>query len=183
MERIRRRKEAESINEVISLLPIKVQDLIRPVHFVTEYDPSFIGLHFYKITTDGRHYDSTSHCVWHMHQKHIARRHRMTTVVLQDGDAYSPDVIVHELGHVIEEKLKFDIPKFKPINSYAATDESEAFACAFQAWTNPTRYTDHWRRHNIEDLYKCDPSAVAFFNNLFGEYHNLAGIYSAIGED
>lgn len=99
--------------------------------FLCGVDPVFAGLHDYIDTSDGRSYRDTAHCVHEMHQQHMPRARRRTTIVLpQPRHAV---VIVHELGHALDEALGF--PHIaQPVSDYARTNRWEAFAEAFTSW-------------------------------------------------
>lgn len=66
-------------------------------------------------------------------QKGVPRDRRVTTVVLPTNEAFDPEVIVHELGHVLHEQLRFE-PHAAAVTPYAKTDRWEAFAEAFRLW-------------------------------------------------
>lgn len=167
MMRIRCHREAEAIYHALSLIPPRIRERLQGVDFVTGYDPAFLGLHFYHETEDGRSYTNTSHCVWPCHQLHLPRDRRRTTIVLIDcWDEHCVDIILHELGHALDEALEFQRPWVVPLDDYAEKDQFEAFAQAFRAWLNDTRENDGWFRHNREELAMVDPETCAFFNCL-----------------
>lgn len=165
MERYRSHADAERVQAVLATVPQPIQDRLAGVHVLTGYDPAYVGLHFYHDTSDGRDYDETPHCTWPVHQQHLPRDRRVTTVVLPDLSLLEDWVILHEFGHALDERLGFDRPMVQPINAYAARDTWEAFAEAFRAWCNDTRDDIHWNR---TDLLITDPAATAFFDSLAG---------------
>ena len=122
-----------AINSGLTIIPTPLRARISP-HFLVGVDPIFAGLHDFTDASYGRSYRDTAHCAYPFHQTTLAVSQRHTTVVL-NGD---PDVgtVVHELGHVVHEALRFD-HHARPLNTYAQTNHYEAFAEAFAAWLIP----------------------------------------------
>lgn len=124
----------QPINEALALLPERIRARVQ-CDYLTGCDPVFVGLHRYAETTDGRAYKDCAHVAWSLHQDHMPRDHRAPTVVLpSEEDPWTTAVIVHELGHVLDESIGFDRHKPEPVSQYAERDEYEAFAEAFTLW-------------------------------------------------
>lgn len=162
MHRVARQADAEAIASALALLPVHIWDLIADVHFLTRSDPVFVGLHAYVIAEDGRSYGETAHVARPAHQGGLCRSRRATTVVLPTSGDMARRVIVHELGHVLHERLRFE-PKAKPVTRYAKTNDGEAFAEAFAAWTLPFGFSYGAAK---ERLYVTDPATVGLFESL-----------------
>ena len=152
----------ELVKRTLDTLPKGIREKLGQVDFWFAIDPLFGGLHGFDDTGDGRSYRNTSHCNYEHHV-----RDRRTTVALLDGDENDELVILHELGHVLDERLGWDHPDIAPMNAYAATNSHEAFAVAFQSY-----YTfgenKHFFHTRAQVLEKC-PDAAAFFRQLEGE--------------
>lgn len=167
MQRFRRRSEAEAVFYALSLLPRGIRRFLSAAEFVTEYEPRYLGLHYLLAAEDGRPFNVTSHCTLTHHQPHLPRCRRRPTIVLLSGHAYHPEIVIHELGHVLDEALDFDRPEIEPLSNYAARNRWEAFAVAFQAWSNPTRFIDESRFiRNRDRLEEVDAHAAWFFDSL-----------------
>lgn len=152
-------------------IPKHIMKFIAQPDFVINYDPISIGLHNHTDTSDGRSYRNTSHVCWDIHQNHLSKDKRATTIVLLDGDHDSRNTILHEIGHLLDERLNFDRPGFYPLNDYAETNAYEAFATSFQAYlTEPylTNVSDGFDAHKY-NLLEIDPEGYYFFDNL-GKY-------------
>ena len=122
-----------SISAALEIIPAALHDLVR-VDWFCGADPLFADLHRIEDASYGRSYRSTAHCVYAHHQEHRARASRRTTIALPTVE--TPDVIVHELGHVLHERLRWE-PVARPVTWYAGTDLFEAFAEAFTSWLIP----------------------------------------------
>lgn len=122
-----------AITAAEALLPPQVLDLIR-ADYLCGVDPVFVGLHRYDHASYGRTYRNTAHVAYPFHQSLSARADRVTTVVLPVVPAVAE--VVHELGHVLDERLGFDHTA-APVSWYAETARSEAFAEAFTSWLIP----------------------------------------------
>ena len=116
---------AESIQAAIAIIPSTIWQRISYVHFFTGTDPIWAGLHSIEMISDGRSYRNTAHVVYPFHQKHLPASMRATTVVLPIPE--HPIVVVHELGHVLDEALRFQYLA-EPVTDYACTNRLEAFA-------------------------------------------------------
>lgn len=174
MDRVRTFAERGAISAVVARLPAAIQRRLDGVHFVSNLSPRFLGLHRYEETTDERFYDTTSHVAWEVHQSGLRRAERRTTVVLQDGNAFDPLIVLHELGHALDERLGFVSVRpdtwtprlrIRPLDSYAASAPWEAFATGFQSWAThePTRSGFF---HDAETLRRVDPALASFFDQL-----------------
>lgn len=140
MQRIRTHREREAIAYALSFLPPPLRAAIKDrdaVHFFCG-SPVFAGLHQFGAAEDGRSYDRTAHCVYDFHQPLPAARRR-TTVCLPGNDpmALRPEVIVHELGHVVHGFVGFEEFDLPAVTAHASTDRFENFAEAFTAHVMP----------------------------------------------
>lgn len=149
---------SELIDAAYSHIPAGVRALLRP-HFLTGTDPVFAGLHGYRDTNDGRSYLDIAHVAYEFHQP-LPRARRRTTVVLPR--LTSVRTIVHELGHVLDERLDFEYEAV-PVTSYAETSHFEAFAEAFAAWALPF---GHGYGAAKDRLYERDRATVGLFEAL-----------------
>ena len=118
------------INYAFSVIPQGIADRIRYTHFLTGVDPIYAGLFDNELTDDGRSYRKTA-CVAYPYHQRIDKCLRHSTVVLPN--LVSLAVIVHELGHVLDESLGFTHIA-EPVTEYAKVDRGEAFAEAFTSW-------------------------------------------------
>jgi len=136
MERIANQQYAELIAYAISAIPIKIMELIKPVHFLAGIDPFYVGLEIGdEIAEDGRLYKETMHYVPIECQLHLPKYLRYPTIVMPLPDE-APGDIVHELGHALDDKTMWYTYQTSiiPVTEYAKTDHYEAFAEAFGAW-------------------------------------------------
>ena len=104
------------------------------VDIVSGVDPVFIGLHSVAITDDGRAYKATAHCAWPAGQTTLLRPDRRSTVVLPTEE--TPGVILHELAHVLDERIGWNREDLRPVSRYAE-NTYEDFACGLVAWLAP----------------------------------------------
>ncbi|WP_349319204.1 hypothetical protein [Mycolicibacterium canariasense] len=172
MNRVKAGGYAELITAAYELIPEALHCLIRP-HVLCGIDPAFAGLHSFKATDDGRSYGDTWHVVYPHHQQFPAARDRRTTVVVQSvvdkapwvrakyGHFHQVAMMVHELGHVLDESLGFEHDA-SPVTKYAETNRNEAFADAFTAWLIPSYLPSYGSKASV------DPGTAALFNNLVG---------------
>jgi hypothetical protein len=144
------------IGKALRMLPPQVRKLVEFADFLDGVDPVFVGLHEIEDTDDGRSYRNTAHVAYTFYQP-LPRARRRTTVVLPERETLR--TVVHELGHVLDEALDFDFYP-SPVDWYAATNGSEAFACAFECWMLPEL------RKQREILLEDDPETVALFKWL-----------------
>lgn len=132
MNRIFSAAYAEPIAEAFALIPARLAARLGRVHFLTDTDPIWAGLHTFAITNDGRSYRETAHCCYPFHTVDGS-----TTVVIPKP--VEPWVIVHELGHALDETLGFQHTA-RPCTAYAAANRFEAFGEAFTAFVLGDRY-------------------------------------------
>ena len=167
MERYRYREDIEYVQFVLSSLPVKLREKIEGVHFITNYSPIFLGLHFVDIATDGRSLHSTSHHTGEHLQLHLPRSRRRSTVSLLDGDSKDRLTILHELGHALHERLEHDYFDIIPLGEYAKRNRFEAFATSFQSWLTPYMEEDVYGYYTKDRLLETDPKTYWLFENLF----------------
>jgi hypothetical protein len=87
--------------------------------------------------------------------KHLPKILKVPTIVLlQKPDGLDREVIVHEVGHALDEYLDNQFT-FNPVSEYAKTDDYENFAEAFLVWLSFSKYL----------LLK--PEDIYFFDHLF----------------
>ncbi len=159
MHRVLHRKRLEGLQEALNALPLRVRALLEGVHVLEGVDPVFAGLHSYRDTTDGRSYGECAHVAYPYHQRFP--NSASTTIVVPCEDL-SPSAAIHELGHVLHERLGFNAPSAQPVTDYAETNEREAFAESFAAWVGPECYLVPW----LQDLLYQDEQMVAFWESL-----------------
>lgn len=138
-----------SIGAALTVIPPAIADRLRHVQFLTGTDPVYAGLHRFEGASFGRSYRTTAHCLY----RHLSSDRR-TTIVLPTP--YEPSVVVHELGHALDEVLAWTHDA-KPVNWYATTDRQEAFAEAFRAWL-------YW--YGDQDVFMADLDTRALFARL-----------------
>jgi hypothetical protein len=160
LRRITNHKRLVPINAALDILPPRIRSMVEGVDILTE-DPNFVGLHRFVDASYGRQYKDTAHVAYDFHQMHLPKDRRATTLVLPE--LISVADAVHELGHVLHEKLKFD-PSTMPVSWYAKTNKFEAFAESFTAWVLPEGRYDIER----ERLYTKDRKTVDLFERLAG---------------
>jgi hypothetical protein len=122
--------------EALRLIPLHTHRYLDHDTF-TGTDPVFAGLHRYESASLGRSYRDIAHVVYPYHMEHLPRARRRVIVVMPT--LIHPYVVVHELGHVLHHRLRFE-PVAEPVTEYAQTNEREAFAEAFAAWVLPWYY-------------------------------------------
>lgn len=175
MNRVAPGIDTSTISETFALIPQAIQDLVGDVHFLVGSDPVAAGLHGYEVTDDGRSYRRTAHVTYASHQE-LARAERRTTIVVPAANAMSVNTIAHEYGHVLDERLNFDVSVIA-CTGYAATNRMEAFAEAFCAWVLPARtearrprpeaHSGHWSFGKARDyLLDRDPGFMALMESL-----------------
>ena len=158
MDRLKAGGFASVIEATYQLIPPTIRNLIRP-HFFCGTDPVFAGLHDYLDVADGRSYRETAHVAYDFNQR-LSRSQRHITVVLPTLP--SIEVLIHELGHVLDERLDFE-PDVTPVTRYGQTNRYEAFAEAFTAWVLPY---GHGYGASKDYLYEHDRRTVALFGQL-----------------
>lgn len=163
MNRIGRQSDAEAIAYALGLIPPKLRRWVEEADWVCRLRPGFIGLHDHATHPEsGRSYDSTAHVAYPHNQRCKPASARKTTIVLPGDWAFDPGVIIHESGHVIHERLRWE-PWPEPVTEYAQTDRMEAFAEAFTAWICPP---DSGYDTFARDLLHRDPATVTLFEVL-----------------
>jgi hypothetical protein len=162
MDRVRSGGYSALIEAAYQLIPPGLHQFIRP-HFLCGTDPVFAGLHRYENVEDDRPYKTTVHVAYDFHQDGLRRALRHTTVVLpREPKLITLATMVHELGHVLDEALRFEHDAH-PINDWANTNRYEAFAEAFTAWVLPF---GHGYGADKDQLYDSDRQTVALFEEL-----------------
>ena len=113
-------------------------------------DPVFAGVVGMTDTGDGRSYRDTASAWVPEILPGPADRRLMTITIPErpDGDEYDIDLLVHELGHVMDWMTGHD-RECVPIGDYAASDHYEAFAEAFTGWLIPD-YADRWGHNDLD---------------------------------
>jgi hypothetical protein len=149
VNRLRDYAYAEAISEAMTLLPAGIRRRVEHTDFLCGVDPLFVGLHGFVKTTDARDYSDTAHCVFR-----TLGYDKRTTIVLPS--VQEPWVIVHELGHALDESLGFDHAAV-PVTAYGATHRTEALAEALVA---------HLYWYGDQDAYMRDLSTRALFASL-----------------
>jgi hypothetical protein len=146
---------AVAVGHALALIPSAMSTLTA-CEFVIGVDPNFAGIHSHTSNHTEFAYKDLAHCVYPHNQPHRPASDRGTKVVLPSNAAYhwgtwyGVETVVHELGHVLHERIGFDHIA-DPVSEYAETDQYEAFAEAFAAWV--------W--HN-----PIDPRTLALFDGL-----------------
>jgi hypothetical protein len=156
--RIRTQRDAEPIAHALTFLPSGIMRRLQGVEFVAGVDPLFVGVHTYESTTDGRSYHDTACCLSPHHQQHRPRSDRATRVILPAER--EPRIVIHELGHALDEAIDWDRHDPMAVTAYAQTDRFEAFAEAFTAWIMPNAYP--W----AEPILHQDQATLALFEEL-----------------
>ena len=160
MKRVRHPRYVEAVGYALDLIPPTIRRMVENVDIFAGADPLFAGLHSIEDASFGRSYRSTSHVLYPDHIERPASE-RITTLVLAEPEP--PWVVVHELGHVLDEVLGFQHTA-EAINDYAETDRCEAFAEAFTAWLLPQeeRYRYEWE----QDILHADKATIHLFEEL-----------------
>jgi hypothetical protein len=164
MNRFRKRNEMEFIFNLINNLPIGIRKFID-CDFITNYFPGFLGIYNYKNIIDkddNRSYKDTSHCCF---SKNVLDK--KTIVVLYEEDVFDLDVIFHEIGHAIHEKIDFYDHNFIPLSDYAKTNFLENFATSFQGFMTLYTLEEYENFPTCERLFKEDEKTYHFFKKLF----------------
>jgi hypothetical protein len=133
----------------LDLLPIGLRHRLDSVDVVAGVDPVFVGVHGERNTGDGRSLRRTAH-----YTKSWGANDRRPTINYPEiraderryGLWYPVFVVVHELGHYLDELTGWQHPA-EPVTAYAQTNRDEAFAEAFTVWAVP---------HLCRDLYGPD---------------------------
>lgn len=168
MERYKRRSHLELIQYVCNSLHPNIRKLVNHSHWITNIDRHFIG---FKLKEEEKK-ESITRCSFCSfgHGQDLPASDRRTTIVFIDEDFKDIDfmtlLILHELGHVLDESLGLYDEWVNPLDSYAEQDQFEAFATAFQSYNTkaidpPLKYY-----HTKEDLLRKDPYTFEFFEKL-----------------
>lgn len=123
---------SEVIQTALGIIPTRLHRYLGCDFFLGS-DPLLAGLHTYTDASYGRSYRDVAHVAYVHNQPQLSAAHRATTVVLPR--LVHPTVVVHELGHVVHERLLW--METTPVTEYASTDRYEAFAEAFVSWLVP----------------------------------------------
>lgn len=157
MNRLRWQRQAEAIDAALRMIPAGIRARVCTADFFCGVDPIFAGLHSFATPGDGRSYRDTAHVCYPFHLNGAADARNVTVVI---PTFQPPDVVVHELGHVLDHALGFDHPCAEPVTGYATTNAWEAFAEAFSAWVIPSK-VEQW-----DWLQLPDPAIIHFFEGL-----------------
>lgn len=143
MNRCHDHRVAEAIGVAHQLIP---KSMSRFLHcdYAVGVDPLFSGVHEYTALQHfpEKSYSQVSHLVlpWNF-RKETPASQRIPTVVLPGPvwDTYHPPwgvvrSVVHELGHLIDFRTRYDLEGIYPVSEYANIDRGEAFAEAFASW-------------------------------------------------
>lgn len=153
------------IQAAFDLMPVAVADRLRYTHFFTGTDPVYAGL-----LSPGNRNDSRAlkdiWCVvypWHFNGLGVQE---CTTVFMANllpryPAPLHPAMVIHELGHVLDEQLDFK-HRATPITKYARANREEAFAEAFTAWLFPS----YWQYYPMK--YTVDERTLSLFEQLAG---------------
>ena len=159
MNRLIDYRYSEAIAFAFELLDEPIAERLRYINFLTGSDPIFVGLHNCQIMPhekDRRSYRNTAHVCFPWNA--LNPRTTITTVVLPTLADANPYIIIHELGHCLDEILGFEHIAI-PINDYAKTDRLEAFAAAFSA-----QY--FWLELEADNIFQSDRATQALFRRL-----------------
>ena len=137
MERLTDYLYSELIGAGFDLIPPKIRNRLQYTHFFTGTDPVYAGLFDYTDTDDGRSYRDC----WCVAEPFHLKVQSPTTIIMPYNNPnyplmLRPAMVVHELGHVLDELLGFDYLA-TPVTRYGATNRFEAFAEAFTYWLFP----------------------------------------------
>lgn len=127
--RITRQSTTDAIKTALGWIDEPIRDLLAGVHFFSA-DPIAAGISPSVNASFGRSYRDTAHVLypWVISRPYSEK---LTTVVLPTVDNDEAWIVVHELGHVLDERTGFQFD-LEPVNDYAASDRYEAFAEAFR---------------------------------------------------
>ena len=142
----------EAIGAALAVVPEPIMARLMHVHFLTGTDPFWAGLERGpEDCLDGRSYHNTGHCAYPWYTED-----QTTTIVMPTP--LEPCLVVHELGHALDETLAFQ-HLAAPVTQYALTNRQEAFAEAFTAWL-------YW--YGDQDAFLQDLPTLALFDQLVG---------------
>lgn len=132
MERLAGSGYRKAIQAALTWLPPKMRELLKDVHFFCGADPIYAGALLDPTPSralQGRSYRDTACCGY---PEHVADKR--TTVFLPAEDSKAPWIVVHELMHVLDERLGFRWTPKGAVIDYAALDRYERFACWASEW-------------------------------------------------
>lgn len=163
MERYRYREELEFIHHQIALLPKTVQDIIKGTHFITSYDPYFLGI---PDEGDGDGRDASEDCFATIYDG-------IPTIILTSKYVFDRLTLLHELGHIALENLRLNSPATMiALNDYAAINYHECYATGFQSFLTVGE-VNRFGFHNWEELLQRDEKSFFYFVNLFRKTPHL----------
>lgn len=141
MERVVESKFPELISASFDILPLGIANRLRYTHFFTGVDPVYAGLFDFHKSKDGRSYRNIWCVAYPEHLMKVYKKFRQTTIIMPEFDRgypiwVLPMIMIHELGHVLDEILGFTHIA-EPVTEYAIVDRREAFSEAFTSWLNP----------------------------------------------
>ena len=165
MQRIHGTGYVTAITAALAILPAWLAHMLRPTHFLCGIDPLYAGLHSFPEAEDGRSLRDTAH-VAYGHHINAARAQAVTTVVLPLVEP--PEVVLHELGHVLHERLGF-APAPEPVTAYAEVDEFEAFAEAFTMAHVPGYAPWDISLQRLATYRRRHPDLAPYFTPALGE--------------
>lgn len=143
----------EAIGTALELTPSAIRERLRHVQFLTGTDPLYVGLHRQELASFGRTYRSIAHYV----SPHYGATDGEVTIVLPVPA--TPETIIHELGHALDETLGFAHSP-APVSRYAKVNRVESFAEAWTAWISE-RLGLPWLGYE-----RPDPETAALFESL-----------------
>lgn len=150
MERIPNYKFSERIGKALEIIPERMHKFLH-CDFLCGCDVKYVGFANYGMDIgDGRSFRDTAHVAYPWCQR-LSNDQKKTTIILPVLE--SPLIIIHELGHVLDEALGFEHIAL-PITEYAKINREEAFAEAFTGYL-------FWYGNHI------DPATEYLFDNLF----------------
>jgi len=118
----------------LGAIPDRIVRLVGPFDLFIGADPVFAGLHPHETTVDGRSYRHTPHALYPVHLRHLGAAFAAPRIVLPAEYPWPfPVVVIHEFGHVLDWRLRFDWSA-EVTSVYSRTNRHEAFAEAFVSW-------------------------------------------------
>ena len=133
----------------------RFEHLLGHVQWVTGVDPVWAGFHHYEEASLGRSYRNMAHCCYPWNLDRPADQ-RVTTIMVPERQPPHPAILVHELGHALDQVLGFSHTAV-PVSEYAKRNRYEAFAEAFTA---------HFYWYEDQDAAQGDLATVALFEGL-----------------
>lgn len=111
----------EAIDAAMTRLPFGLRRRVEHIDWLCGVDPVYAGLHGFEKASFGRSFRDTAHCS-HRHHSSDSR----TTIVLPT--VQTPEVIIHELAHALDEAIDWRRPVVPATTNYARADTWEAWA-------------------------------------------------------